>query len=504
MNRKAYLVIIIVSVVVPSWLLLLGIATNHLRDLRRRFVDVDSVSQSQSSLPNIIYIVMDDLGSHDLGMHGTGIQTPAIDRLGSQGMVLQSYYVHPTCTMTRCSIMTGRYPYSMGLYRVIKPESSAGMPTDEETLPQLLGRAGYQRHAVGKWHLGHAKEQFLPTFRGFESFYGFYVGGMQDYFSHARNGAYDFRFDRQEFCGAGCSELVDERGIYSTELFGNRSQEIIEQHHETKGPLFLYLAFQAVHGPVQVPKHFAALYSRNSEWKKNRQVYAGMLTAADEAIQQVLDALKLKGLWNNTLVIFTTDNGGPKSTTSNFPLRGFKKQIWEGGVVGDGIISGPALTSLGIPRGSTMPHLFHVTDWFPTIAHIVGVKPEGKPLDGVSQLDTLRGGVASRQVLFAGYSWDTTGSASSMNLAAIRYDKWKFVRDSNSRTYFLYDLTRDKGEANDVATEYAQKVETLKQLMEEYELNFLPPDVESMSQCGQPTFGQTSWNESAWEPWCDR
>jgi hypothetical protein len=135
-------------------------------------------------LPHIIMIVMDDLGKADLGIRGSGILTPNSDRLAKKGLQFQNYYVLPTCTTTRTAIMTGRYPYRMGQYEVIRARSARGMPLDEETLPEVLKKAGYQRHAVGKWHLGHSSFDYTPTFRGFESFYGFYAAGRQDYYKH--------------------------------------------------------------------------------------------------------------------------------------------------------------------------------------------------------------------------------------------------------------------------------------------------------------------------------
>ncbi len=269
-----------------------------------------AITDSPQMKPNILFIVMDDLGSNDLGLHGSGIKTPISDSLAREGLYLNNYYVLPTCTMTRIALMTGRYPYRMGQYDVIRAPQERGMPVDEETLPQVLRRAGYQTHAIGKWHLGHAKYEQLPTFRGFKSFFGFHVGGAQDYFSHiSRNDAYDMRWEKREFCGEDCSEIVDERGNYSSHIFGREAVRVINEHESSTGPLFLYLAFQAVHFPLEVPDEYVELYD-DTNWDTTRKYYAGMLTAADEAIGQVKLAMEKRGLWKDTLVVFTTDNGG--------------------------------------------------------------------------------------------------------------------------------------------------------------------------------------------------
>lgn len=253
---------------------------------------------------------MDDLGSNDLGYHGSGIKSPVANSIALTGLQLKNMYTLPTCTTTRIALMTGRYPYRMGAYEVVRSESTKGMPLDEETLPQILQTAGYQTHAVGKWHLGHAKYEQSPTYRGFQSYFGFHVAGYQDYFNHSRDGAYDLKWEPREFCGEGCSKAVDRRGQYSAKLYGQQAANIVERHNSTKGPLFLYLAFQSVHTPLQVPEPYYHQY-RNRPWSPVRKTYAGMITASDDALGLVRDELKRQNMWDDTLVLYTTDNGGP-------------------------------------------------------------------------------------------------------------------------------------------------------------------------------------------------
>ena len=279
-------------------------------------------------------IVMDDLGSHDLGLHGTGIQTPHSDRLARDGIYLDKYYVTPYCSPTRASLLSGKYPLHTGVSHWIRPQSTMGLPLQDETLADLLRRAGYATHATGKWHVGHSKWEQTPTWRGFDSFFGFYGGG-EDYFTHGQGGYYDLRWDKSPDCDESCSEIVNEAGNYSTHVFVREAIRRIHEHVDAgrDRPLFLYLAYQAVHCPNQVPQMYMDRYANYTDWSNLRKNYAGMLTAADEGIGNVTTALHDLGLWENTLVIFTTDNGGPTEScciqgSSNYPKRGGKCTIW--------------------------------------------------------------------------------------------------------------------------------------------------------------------------------
>jgi arylsulfatase A-like enzyme len=480
--------------------------------------------------PHILMIVMDDLGSHDLGIHGSGIETGSCDELARQGIYLDNYYVLPYCSPTRAALLSGRYPQHTGIHQVILPESNVGLPLDEEILPQILHRAGYQSHAVGKWHIGMSKWEQTPTFRGFQSFFGFYLGG-QDYFSHIRETAYDMHFDKQPNCGPGCSQVVDERGNYSTHVFTREAIRVIQDFASTPNekanknakkvqvqeqPLFLYLAYQAVHDPDQVPEEYKLPYFTKN-WTAQRQTYGGMLSAADQGIANVTQALKDNGLWNNTLVVFTTDNGGPSHVcavqgSSNFPRRGGKCSVWEGGTTGDGFVSGPAMrhwkkdnhdNHTNMQRSK---HLFHVVDWLPTLAHLVGVElnkgsnrnSNNKPLDGVNQLDSLQGSpIPARKELFVGYA--KLGDEPKWFGPAIRYNHWKLIQgvsggpdefdldpvgggaspepggNSSCGNYLLFDLMVDKEELHNIAPMYPRIVEALRKRLEYYQWSYVAP-----------------------------
>ena len=263
--------------------------------------------------------------------------------------------------------MTGRFPMHNSIVDWIPPSSAYGLPLNETTMAEKFKSAGYMAHAVGKWHLGFYKWKHTPTFRGFDSFSGFYSGG-EDYFTHISSGAYDFRHDHRPNCGAGCSKINSlDQGNYSTTVFSREAVRIIDDH-DTSSPLFLYLAYQGVHSPAQVPESYIKPYERTIS-NPFRRTFAGMLSAVDEGkyhllsqshifvlltilffvaiysgIGNVTKALKRKGMYDNTLFVFTSDNGGPTTTNDgvgarNWPLRGGKHSIWEGGTRAIAVIS---------------------------------------------------------------------------------------------------------------------------------------------------------------------
>lgn len=348
--------------------------------------------------PNIILIVADDLGWNDLSFHGSAqIPTPNIDSLAFSGIILNNYYVHPICTPSRSALMTGKYPIHTGMQHSVLTETEPrGLPLTEHILPEYLRSLGYRNHIVGKWHLGSYKKMFTPTFRGFDSHLGFW-NGHQDYFDHTIETFGTWGLDMRRNM-----ELAKNlHGKYSTDLFTAEAVRLIKDHDVDK-PLFLYLAHAAVHSgnpynPLPAPDSYVSRFSHIKDYPRQR--FAGMLTKLDESTGEVVEALHKKNMLNNSIIIFTTDNGGPaagfnQNAASNFPLRGVKDTLWEGGVRGCGLVWSSSFKPKYSQRVSE--DLMHITDWLPTILDAVGnYRVFNQTIDGVSLWKTLTEGTPS-------------------------------------------------------------------------------------------------------------
>eukprot|EP01084_Bolivina_argentea_P102822 184188_1 len=242
-----------------------------------------------NSKPNVIIILSDDLGNYDIGhQNNNEIHTPNINKYISEGQFLQYYYGQPSCSPTRGALLTSKYPLHHGLQTWIHSGNPIAIPLDNIFLSQQLLYNNYSTHMVGKWHLGEYRWEYLPTFRGFESFYGYYGGG-ENYYTHIAGCCYDFRDDIGLNCGENCSRIATEAsGNYSAYLFTQRAINIIENHAKNDGqrPLFLYVAYQSVHSPAQVPSQYVTPYE-NTIHNAKRRTFAGMLSVMDEGIGNI-------------------------------------------------------------------------------------------------------------------------------------------------------------------------------------------------------------------------
>ncbi|ESO99974.1 hypothetical protein LOTGIDRAFT_112980 [Lottia gigantea] len=324
---------------------------------------------SESKPPNIVFIVADDLGWNDVGYHNPEIKTPNIDKLAREGVILNQSYVQPLCSPSRSSFMSGYYPFRTGLqHLVIISFQPVCLPLNISTLPQELKKLGYATHMIGKWHLGFCKWECTPTYRGFDSFFGYY-NADEDYYNHSLSRVpfkgyfLDYRDDRQP--------VRDQDGVYSTHAFTKRAESVISQH-DTSKPLFLYLPYQAVHEPIEVPKQYENMYPNIQS--EGRRKFSGMVSALDEGIGNVTAALKQKGIYDDTIILFTADNGGWVSYYgNNYPLRGGKFTIYEGGTRGAAFIRGT-----GITGNRTYDELIHAVDWLPTLVSAAGGSVTGR------------------------------------------------------------------------------------------------------------------------------
>jgi len=399
---------------------------------------------AESPRPNIVFFLIDDLGYADCGFNGgTEIKTPRIDALAGGGAVLESHYVQPVCSPTRSALMTGRYPTRTGVYTVVRPHAKWGLPLNERTLATALKDAGYTTAITGKWHLGEFEAAYRPTARGFDHQYGHYFGAL-DYFTHIRDGADDwYRND----------VALKEEG-YSTHLVAKEACRLIETQDKTK-PLFLYVPFNGVHAPMQVPDSYLAPYGNLSG---PRLQLAGMLAAVDEGIGQIVDALEKAGLRENTLIVFSSDNGGPKPGT-NTPLRDYKGSLFEGGVRAAAFANWPGK----IPAGQHIKQPMHMIDWFPTLVTLAGGTLEGGlPIDGKDVWPMLTKEAPSPHPYIL--------SAQAPDKAALRVGDWKLIENRSTdggktkgkgknkgkarkeaEPVALYHLAKDPGETTNLA-----------------------------------------------------
>lgn len=320
--------------------------------------------------PHILVVVADDLGWNDVSWHGSSqVPIPNLQGLADEGLVLDNYYVQPVCSPTRSTILTGRHVIHTGIYDPdCGPGNTNSVPLNITMLPEHLSSVGYESHAVGKWHLGMFSRSAIPTGKGFNSFYGYY-SGAEDYYTHVSNGANDFHRDR----GSNLT-IPDVVGQYSTFLYADKAVKVIENFADQHlGPdnvdddtrLFMYLAFQAIHSPTEVPTEYSDRFNETipdtpDHVGQQRRIVAGMIACMDEAVGNVTAALKNAGMIDNTLILFTTDNGGPaqgfnNNMASNWPLRGMKRTLWQGGVRGAGFIRGPGIRAAGEVRSLREP-----------------------------------------------------------------------------------------------------------------------------------------------------
>ncbi|XP_043482500.1 arylsulfatase B [Leptopilina heterotoma] len=348
------------------------------------------------SKPHIIFILADDLGWNDVGFHGSGqILTPNIDALAYTGLMLHNYYVTPICTPSRSALMTGKYPIHTGMqHSVLKAAEPRGLPLNEKLLPQYLKQLGYSTHIVGKWHLGHYKKEYTPLYRGFDSHLGFWTG-HHDYFDHTAVEEEQWGFDMRR----GLDPAWDLHGKYSTRVFGSEAVKIIK-NHTTSQPLFLYIAHAATHSanpynPLPAPME---TLSKNlaCDTVSQRCNFAAMAQEMDTTIGLVIKALYEKNMLNNSIIVFSTDNGGPAAGfnlnhASNWPLRGVKNTLFEGGVRGTGILWSPLLTR----TGRVTKQLMHISDWLPTFLAAAAAAAASNTttnfnIDGINLWDALK------------------------------------------------------------------------------------------------------------------
>ena len=430
--------------------------------------------------PNIVFFLIDDLGRNDVGfMGGKDIRTPHIDKLAHGGAILDAHYVQPVCSPTRAALLTGRHVTRTGVYTVVRPHAKWGLPLQERTLANALKDAGYETAITGKWHLGEFDDAYKPTARGFDHQYGHYFGAL-DYFTHIRDGSHDwYRNDKE----------LKEEG-YSTNLLAREACRLIKEKNKDR-PLFLYVPFNGVHSPMQVPDSYMQPYAA---LKENRRKLAGMLSAVDEAVGQIVAALEETGQRGNTLILFSSDNGGPAPVTlsDNGALRAGKGTIYEGGIR----VCAFANWQGRVPAGITVKEPMHVVDWFPTLVKLAGGSLEQKlPPDGRDVWPMITQGAKSPHEALL-----LVGGLPSR--AAVRMGDWKLLMNASEKdpgnagdqpgaatgkaNIQLYNLASDPGETMDLSAKEPERTAAMKAKLQELLKDAVPPGNAALEQEAKP------------------
>ncbi|KIL41326.1 sulfatase [Gordoniibacillus kamchatkensis] len=418
--------------------------------------------------PNVIIFYCDDLGYGDLGCYGSeAMKTPHLDRLAAEGIRFTNWYSNsPVCSPSRAALLTGRYPARAGVSHILGGKrGTAGLPLGQTTLAQTLKANGYRTALFGKWHLG-ASAEYGPNAHGFEEFYGFRAGCI-DYYSHI------FYWEQ----GRGVNPVHDlwhnetevwDNGRYMTELITEKSVEYIEEAREEQ-PFFLYVAYNAPHYPMHAPKRYV---DRFPDLPPDRRIMAAMIAAVDDGVGEIVEALKRKGMYEDTVIFFSSDNG-PSTEARNWLdgtedlyyggsaglFRGHKASLFDGGIREPAILSYPA----GLQGGRVSGELCAMMDLYPTLLELAGIgEGEGAAAgcDGASLCPMLQGAAPMpERRLYWEYG----------DQLAVREGKWKLVLNGKldfSRAaadpVHLSDLEHDPGERINLAGQYPDIVQQLE------------------------------------------
>ncbi|MBC9889934.1 MAG: sulfatase-like hydrolase/transferase [Opitutae bacterium] len=425
--------------------------------MKRLFLSlVFSVSLAMAQdKPNFVFILADDLGYGDLSSYGCNdIKTAHLDRLAASGVRFTSgYSSHPYCSPMRAGLMAGRYQHRFGYERNIAYDQHnmvMGLPVSEKTVATRMQEAGYVTGAVGKWHLGSSKP-FQPNARGFDFWYGFRGGGHQYFRLHE---GYHESLERN-----GQPEGLEG---YLTTALTDAAVEFIQKNRDE--PFFLYLAYNAPHGPLQAPKSYEDRYADIGDDK--RRTYAAMVHSMDDEIGRVIETLKVLQLTENTVVFFMSDNGGPEQANSsdNGPLRGAKGQVYEGGIRVPFLVSWPGT----IAEGQVNHYPVMSIDLMRTALELGGARITQK-LEGVNLVPHLTGekSGAPHEALF----WRMDNGTDY----AVRSGPWKLAKTRDQEGIQLYNLNDDIGETNNLFSENPDVVSRLIGLYEDWNAQNIPP-----------------------------
>ncbi|REG89197.1 sulfatase [Winogradskyella sediminis] len=431
----------------------------------------NSPEEVKTKKPNIVFILADDLGAHDLSFAGSKYyETPNIDALASEGVEFsQGYAAAQVCSPSRASILTGQYTPRHGVTdwigaasgqdwaeyynsKVAPPEYSHYIPDERITIAEALKEGGYKTFFAGKWHTG--AEPHSPENNGFDiNIGGWEVGGPKGgYYAPWKNPKLDYKYEGEN--------LTKRLALETADFIAENKDE----------PFFAFLSFYAVHGPIQTTEAKWRKYRDKAEAQgipesgfemernlpirtvQDNPIYAGLIESMDDAIGVVLDKLKALGLDENTIIVFTSDNGGVASgdafSTTNFPLRGGKGYQWEGGIREPYLIKAPMIKN----TPNVVDYPVSGIDFYPTLLELTGLnKPEDHIIDGVSLVPLLKGESVNKRALY--WHYPHYGNQGGEPVSIIRKDHWKLIHYWEDRHDELYNLDTDQGEANDLSAE---------------------------------------------------
>jgi arylsulfatase A-like enzyme len=434
-----------------------------------------SAAKTVAAKPNVIFILVDDLGWTDAGCYGSRYyETPNIDRLASQGVKFTNGYAAcAVCSPTRAAVMTGRYPARLGVTdwirgrfqggdippdkknpteyvggkdkKLLCPPNALWMDLDEITIAEALKPAGYVTCHIGKWHLG--ADDWYPDRQGFD----FNIGGCD--FGHPPS-----YFDPYANRRQGSIPTLEPRkkGEYLTDREADEAVGFIRNH--SGRPFFLYMAHYAVHTPIQAKKDLIEKYQAKPPTNQKNPTYAAMVDSVDQAVGRIMVALDETNVAENTLVIFTSDNGGLLGPTDNAPLRSGKGYPYEGGIREPTIVRWPAAVRAGWESNVPVTSV----DYFPTICEAAGVRPPtDRAIDGESIMPLLtQTGSLERDALY--WHFPHYRVEDVVPYSIVRAGDWKLIKRYEGKPFELFNLRDDLSEKNDLSAEMPEKVRGLE------------------------------------------
>lgn len=423
-------------------------------------LQLNAVAQSTTtSKPNIIFILADDLGYADLSFTGgKDVRTPHIDALAVKGMFLKNFYANSTvCSPSRAALLTGKYPDLVGVPGVIRQQEKDSwgyLKEDAILLPAVLKKSGYQTAIIGKWHLGFEKPN-LPNSKGFDQFKGYLGDMMDDYYTHRRDGINWMRQDEKE---------IEPKG-HATDLFTAWAMDYVVEKSKSRSPFFLYLAYNAPHFPIQPPTDFLEkVKQRAPDASESRVKNIALVEHLDASIGKLMATLEATGQINNTIIVFSSDNGGSlPHGQSNGTLNGGKQDMLEGGIKVPAVV----VWKDQIKAGSSTDQLALLMDFFPTLVNIAGAHVEHK-INGINLTTVLKGSAPIQTDRTVYWMRREGGQHNGLAYYAARKGNIKILQNNPFEPFKGYDLEKDPLEKNPINTKENEIFKNLKSSLQEH------------------------------------